>query len=180
VSNLANVFSQAERRVILVDTDLRRPSLHHLFNLSRNDGLTNLVANGGELNGHGTQVAENLALIASGPVPPRPADFLGSARTTQTLRRLRDQADIVLLDSPPVLSVADASILSTLTDGVILVVDPSQTKRRELRQAKEAIEAVGGRILGVVINRLRRRGSGYYYYQSRTYQYSAERGPGRA
>jgi capsular exopolysaccharide synthesis family protein len=119
-----------------------------------------------ELNGLGVQQTsqENLALIASGPMPPRPADLLGSSRMKELVGHLCEHADVVLIDSPPVLAVTDATILSTVTDGVILVVDPARSRRRDLRRAREAVEAVGGRILGVVINRLNRRGSTYYYY----------------
>jgi non-specific protein-tyrosine kinase len=165
-SNLANVFADAGCRVTLVDGDLRRPSLHRIFGIERQDGLTNMLAGGAELNGSGLKETSkpNLALIASGPVPPRPADLLGSARMKTLMTHLGEQADMILIDSPPLLAVTDAAVLSTVTDGVILVVDPARSKRRDLRRAREAIEAVGGRILGVVINRLDRASSSYYYY----------------
>jgi non-specific protein-tyrosine kinase len=166
VSNLANVFAEAGRRVTLVDADLRRPTLHRIFGIERQEGLTNALVGSWHLNGHWGQPTEqpNLTLIASGAIPPRPADLLGSERMRQVVQRLADRDELVLLDAPPVMAVTDAAIISTITDGVVLVVDPAKSKRRDLRRTREAIEAVGGKILGVVINRLDRRGSGYFYY----------------
>ncbi|HEX6507140.1 MAG TPA: polysaccharide biosynthesis tyrosine autokinase, partial [Chloroflexota bacterium] len=164
--NLAHVIAEAGRRVTLVDADLRRPSLHRMFGLKRSDGLTHMLVMEDGLNGHGSQSTElpNLKLIASGPTPPRPADLLASERLREVISHLAHESDMVLIDSPPILAVTDAAIISTATDGVVLVVDPAKSKRRDLVRAREAIEAVGGRILGVVINRLTKQGSGYYYY----------------
>jgi len=183
VSNLANVFAEAGSRVTLVDGDLRRPNLHRIFGLDRErGGLTSMLVGKQELNGLGVQQTsqDNLVLLSSGPLPPRPADLLGSSRMKELVGHLARQTDVVLIDSPPVLAVTDATILSTVADGVILVVDPSKSKRRDLRRAREAIEAVGGRILGVVINRLNRRGGStyYYYYYQHHYGYQDRYGYG--
>jgi capsular exopolysaccharide synthesis family protein len=165
-SNLANVFAEAGRRVTLVDADLRRPTLHRIFGVERQEGLTNALVGSQNFNGRWGQPTQqpNLTLIASGAVPPRPADLLGSERMKHIVMRLREHEDIVLLDAPPVIAVTDAAILSTITDGVVLVVDPSKSRRRDLRRTRDAIEAVGGKILGVVVNRLDRKASGYFYY----------------
>lgn len=165
-SNLANVFAQAGTHVSLVDGDLRRPSLHNIFAVKREEGLTNMLTAAGALNGHRPwqTVSPNLDVIASGPLPPRPADLLGSARMKDITAHLSAGSAMVIIDSPPVLAVTDAAILSTVADGVILVVDTARSKRRDLRRAREAIEGVGGRIVGIVINRLDKHGSGYYYH----------------
>jgi capsular exopolysaccharide synthesis family protein len=107
----------------------------------------------------------NLRIIVSGPIPPNPSDLLGSERMHHLMKHVSLDSDLVIVDSPPVLAVSDAAIMSTMSDGVVLVVDLDQTKKRDLRRARESIEAVGGRILGVVINRLSVSGTGYYYYQ---------------
>lgn len=180
--NLATVFAEAGSNVTLLDADLRRPSLHRVFSLPRVTGLTSLLVGTEELNGHTASRTEttNLGLVASGPLPPRPADLLGSTRMKEIVRHLDEEADLVVVDSPPVLAVTDAAILSTMADGVILVVDPGKTKRRELKRARESIEAVGGKVLGVVINRLSKHGSGYYYYYyQQYYSYGYEYGAGR-
>ncbi len=166
-ANLANVFAEDDKRVTLIDADLRRPSLHRIFQAERGEGLTNMLTSTEALNGHhGTKQGDrsNLELIASGPLPPRPATLLGSDRMRELTQHFANDAQILLIDSPPVLAVADAAILSTVADGVLMVVDPAKSKKRDLRRAREAIEAVGGRIIGIVINRLNKRGSSYYYY----------------
>jgi capsular exopolysaccharide synthesis family protein len=135
--------------------------------VGRGEGLTNMLVSDEDLNGHhGTTQTErpNLELIASGPLPPRPATLLGSSRMRDLAQHLGRESQVVIIDSPPVLAVTDAAIISTVFDGVILVVDPARSKKMDLRRAREAIEAVGGRILGVVINRLNKQGSSYYYY----------------
>ncbi len=164
-SNLAHVFAEGGSTVTLVDADLRRPSLHTMFGQPRGDGLTSLIT-AQDMNGHsmlGTDLP-NLKLVASGPIPPNAADILSSDRMHHVIDHLRTQSQFVFVDSPPVLSVADAAILATMVDGVVLVVDPHRTKRREIRAAREAIDAVGGKLLGVVLNRLRPRGAMYYHY----------------
>ncbi len=167
VSNLAQVYAESGVSVTVVDADLRRPSLHQIFSPSHESepGLTSIVASD-ELNGHGVLPTsiDNLRLVASGPLPVNPADLLASSAMQRTLTHLREDADLLLLDSPPILAVADATILASMVDGVVLVVDPHATRRQEIGQAREAIDAVGGKILGVVINRLRHRGAIYYHH----------------
>jgi len=174
-ANLAEVFAQSGLSVTLIDGDMRRPSLHKIFDIDgRRDGLTSLLV-GNQMNGSAPAATSqpNLRMIPSGPIPPNPADLLGSHRMQSLIRHFREQSDLVIVDTPPVLAVADAAILSTMVDGVILICDPNKTKRRDLRHAREAIEAVGGRILGLVVNRLHPRGGMYYYYGNYNYNYSS-------
>ncbi len=173
--NLAEVFAQSGLSVTLIDADMRRPSLHKIFDIDgRRDGLTSLLV-GNQMNGSAPAATSqpNLRMVPSGPIPPNPADLLGSHRMQSLIRHFREQSDLVIVDTPPVLAVADAAILSTMVDGVILVCDPNKTKRRDLRHAREAIEAVGGKILGVVVNRLHPRGGMYYYYGNYNYNYGS-------
>lgn len=169
-SNLALAFAEGGRSVILVDGDLRRPSMHHLFDTRAAHGLTQLILTL-QPNGHrpGHEVYRNLAVIPSGPLPPNPADILGSARMVDLVSDMRGKSDMVVIDAPPVLAASDAAILSTLVDGVILVVDLHKTKRREIKRAREAIEAVNGTILGIVVNRFRVRDRTYYYEYADSY-----------
>lgn len=128
-----------------------------------------------EMNGHLPRATEepNLTVIASGPLPPNPGDLVGSERMRGFLGDLRKQCEYVLLDSPPVLSVADAAVLSTMVDGVVLVIDLEKTKRRDLKRACEAINVVGGRLLGVIVNRVEKKAGYYYEY----YGYDTTYGP---
>ncbi len=173
--NLAEVFAQSGLSVTLIDADMRRPSLHKIFDIDgRRDGLTSMLV-GNQMNGSAPAATSqpNLRMVPSGPIPPNPADLLGSHRMQSLIRHFREQSDLVVIDTPPALAVADAAILSTMVDGVILVCDPNKTKRRDLRHAREAIEAVGGKILGLVVNRLNPRGGMYYYYGNYNYNYGS-------
>jgi len=179
-SNLARVFADGGYEVSLIDADLRRPSLHRIFQVESREGLTNMLLMGGNLNGHGVQQTDhpNLDLIVAGPIPPNPADLLSSQRMHQVLAHTSSRSRMTLIDAPPILPVTDAAILSTMADGVVLVVDPSHTKRRDLRRARESIEGVGGKIIGVVINKVSPKGAGYhYYYHQYGYRYTYGYGP---
>jgi succinoglycan biosynthesis transport protein ExoP len=173
-ANLAVVMAQAGLRTILVDGDLRKPSLHRLFGVSNDAGLTNGLIQQSALDGFVRRTGvENLRIITTGALPPNPAEVLGSERMRALKTQLESQTDVIILDSPPCLPLTDAAILARLVDGVILVVDCSRTRRELALRAKELIENVGGRILGVVLNRITPRGSGYYQYY---YQYYAPNG----
>jgi non-specific protein-tyrosine kinase len=126
VANLAVTMAQSGRRTILVDCDLRRPSLHTLFNLSSEPGLTNMVLDETEAPLQKTGV-ENLWLLASGPKPPNPADLLGTQKVDKVIEQLIAQADIVLFDAPPVIAVTDAAVLGAKVDGVLLVIQAGAT-----------------------------------------------------
>lgn len=171
-SNLAHTLAESGRRVVVVDADLRRPSIHTIFGLERSKaGLTSMLVSRDQLNGHG-QVQTRLPalqLIPSGPLPPNPVDLLQSERMRNVITHLTDEHDMVVIDTPPILSVADASIVATMADGVVLVVDPGQSTRREIRKSVETIQSVGGTLLGVVINKLSAHSSPQYYYYSQHY-----------
>jgi non-specific protein-tyrosine kinase len=153
-ANLAVVMAQADVKTVLVDCDLRRPSLHEIFHLRNASGLTNLFLAGdgqaGELPLQQTAVP-NLWLLPSGPLPPNPAELLGSSRMDTALTRLAERADVVILDSPPVAAVTDAAVLSTKVDGVLLVVGAGTVKRDVVRRAKSQLEAVNARVLGIAV-----------------------------
>jgi len=164
IANLAVTMAQAEQRVILVDCDLRRPTLHTLFDLPNETGLTSMILapEDAEIPLQDTGVA-GLSLLASGPLPPRPADVLGSRRMEAAIARLRSEADIVLFDTPPVVAVIDAAVLATKVDGVLLIFQASRTSRERARQARQILEKVKANIVGVVLNNAPvEQGYGYY------------------
>ncbi len=164
IANLAVTMAQAEQRVILVDCDLRRPTLHTLFELPNETGLTSMILaqEDAEIPLQDTGVA-GLSLLASGPLPPRPADVLGSRRMEAVIARLRTEADIVLFDTPPVVAVIDAAVLATKVDGVLLIFQASRTNRDRARQARQILEKVKANIVGVVLNNAPvEQGYGYY------------------
>ncbi len=152
VANLAVTFAQAEQRVVLVDCDLRRPALHTIFGLGNDLGVTSMMLVQGEPPPLQATSVPGLQLLASGPLPPRPSDILGSRRMADLIARLRADADIVLFDTPPVLAATDAAVLSTRVDGVLLVFAAGKTRREPARRAREALEKVKANIVGVVLN----------------------------
>jgi non-specific protein-tyrosine kinase len=155
-SNLAVVFAQAGRRVLLVDADLRKPGVHVIFDMPNTRGLTTMlrddsitvdsVANSTE--------QDNLMVLTTGPLPPNPAELLGSQRMQTVLGRLRQSADLVIFDSPPLLPVTDAAVLSSFLDGTLLVIDAAHGRRRLARMAMEALARADAKVLGAVLNRV--------------------------
>jgi len=169
LANLAVVMAQSGLRVVAVDADMRRPVLHKIFSLPNSHGLSDAIVQPNPPVGEHLQATEveNLWVLVSGPLPPDAAGLLGSERMGAIIEELKGQMDMVLLDSPPSLVVADAVILGTRVDGVLLVNDVGRTRRSEARQGAEEFRRVRANLLGVVLNRLSRRRGGYYhYYQS--------------
>jgi non-specific protein-tyrosine kinase len=152
LANLAVTFAQAGRRTILVDSDLRRPSLHGLFGTPNDRGLTTMLLQDDAPAPLAETPIEGLRLLPSGPVPPNPSELLASRRLEGAIERLKDDADLVLFDSPPALAVSDAAVLSRRVDGVVLVVSAGRTRREHAARARQVLERAGARLLGVVLN----------------------------
>ena len=152
LANLAVAFAQAGRRTILVDSDLRRPSLHTLLGSPNDRGLTTMLLQDDAPAPLIEMPVEGLRLLPSGPVPPNPSELLASRRLEQAIARLTDDADLVLFDSPPALAVSDAAVLSRRVDGVLLVVSAGRTRREHAARARQVLERAGARLLGVVLN----------------------------
>ena len=170
-ANLAAAMAQTGQRVILVDADLRRPTLHQMFGVGNNVGLTTaLLDTGSELSQHLQVTAlPNLALLTSGPLPPNPSELLSSSRMSTLLHEMSTQADAVILDSAPVLAVADAAILAHLSDGTLLVIDATRTRRGTAQRAAAQLQRTGAHVLGVVLNRVARSENAYdRYYGERS------------
>jgi capsular exopolysaccharide synthesis family protein len=154
LANLAVAMAQGGQRVILVDADLRHPSLHELFDAPNERGLVTLLDEQDALTSPPlVQVAEveHLQLLPSGPPPLDPAAQIGSARMDKVIAALQKQADVVLFDAPPVLTATDAAILGTKVDGVLLVVQARHTSRDHVQQAKERLEKAHVRVVGVAL-----------------------------
>jgi non-specific protein-tyrosine kinase len=163
-ANLAVTMAQGGKRTILVDCDLRRPTLHELFNLPAEPGLTNLLLEEGDQQLlHDTEV-EGLQLLTSGLLPPNPADLLGSLKIDQIIADLVSKADIVLFDAPPVIAVTDATVLGSKVDGVLLVIRAGKTRREHAARAKELLERANVRVIGAALTNAPKDSSlgGYY------------------
>jgi capsular exopolysaccharide synthesis family protein len=172
--NLAIVFAQTGKRVLLVDADLRKPGVHSLFNLPNQHGLTTLFRDENATIASVSQVTEldKLKVITSGALPPNPAELLGSKRWHAILERLKAEADLVIIDSPPLQAVTDPALLAAAVDGTVFVVHARKTRRGAIRQGFAALARSDGKILGVVMNRLKQREYDQYYYAYSSY-YSA-------
>jgi len=171
LANLGIAMAQAGRRVVMVDADLRRPSLHQLFGLPNKVGLTNLLVEDGIGNEESIQktAIPNLWLIPSGPLPPNPSELLSSKRFGIVLSKLGERADIVLLDSPPLLAVADPAILANQAGSTLLVISWGKTRTSALKRAVQTLRSAGVTPIGVVANKLRGKAAGDYYYAKHYY-----------
>jgi polysaccharide biosynthesis transport protein len=165
--NTAFILAQTGAHVLIIDCDLRRPRLHAHFNLPNSRGLTNCLS--GEVSDIDSLIqdceqASNLKVLTSGPMPPNPAELLGSDEMRRLLKTLRDKFTHVIVDSPPAISFTDASIISTFVDGVILVVHSGRSSRAVVRRAKQQLLDIGANIFGVVLNNVKIESKSNYYY----------------
>ncbi|MFD1707469.1 CpsD/CapB family tyrosine-protein kinase [Siminovitchia sediminis] len=166
-ANLAVVFAQQGKRVLLVDADLRKPTVHYTFGITNTFGLTNVLTRQMELkDAVKTSNEELLHILPSGPIPPNPSEQLSSKGMKEFLEAAKDAYDLVIFDTPPVLAVTDAQVLSNQCDGTVLVISSGKTETEAAAKTKELLEGANGRILGVVLNnkKFAKNNSYYYYY----------------
>ncbi len=167
-ANLAVAFAQAGWSVLLVDADLRKPGVHVVFDLPNSYGLTTILRSDDVDLDAIAQATEDarLRVLTTGPLPPNPAELLGSQRMRSVVDRLRERADLVIFDSPPVQAVTDASVMSSFLGGTVLVIHAAHSRRGTVRQAREALARADARVLGAVLNRVPKRALSAYpaYY----------------
>lgn len=168
-ANLAVAFARQGKKVLLVDSDLRRPTIESTFGMVNPIGLTNyLTEREISINDifYKTSI-ENLYVIPSGPIPPNPSELIGSKKMNNLIEALAEAFDLVIYDAPPLLSVTDAQILSTKTDGVIITVRANKTDKEAVKQAVRMIEHVNGKIIGTILNDVDNSENGYYGYYNK-------------
>ncbi|QSO51148.1 CpsD/CapB family tyrosine-protein kinase [Alicyclobacillus curvatus] len=166
VSNTAVVTAEAGKKVLLIDADMRKPQIHQRFQISNLRGLSTVLIREGAL---GDCIVpsdtEGLFLLPSGPIPPNPSELLASKRFAELIQECREQFDLIFIDSPPVLSVSDALILTRSSDGVVFVLDAQATNRKLAQKAVASLQQIQAKLLGVVLNRVKNEpGNSYYYY----------------
>ena len=183
-ANLAAVIAQGERKVVLMDTDMRRPTLHRHLQIANRRGLSDLFRDsikiGNVINSWGEPP---IAVITSGGLPPNPSELLASAKMETILKDLKNKSDLIIMDAPPCI-VADPVILSARVDGVLLVIEPGKTKIGAAQVVIEQLQRAGARIIGVVLNPISRRRSSYYtkyqhystYYSANSYHHASGNG----
>jgi capsular exopolysaccharide synthesis family protein len=164
-ANLAVVFAQQGKKVLLVDSDMRKPTAHYTFNMSNVYGLTSVLTKQITLiNAVEESQENNLFILTSGPIPPNPAELLSSKAMEQFFRDAEEFFDLIVFDTPPLLAVTDAQILANRCEGSILVVSSGKTENEQAVKAKEILDAAQSKLLGVVLNNKKIENSNYYYY----------------
>ena len=162
--NLALVLAQGESKVLLVDCDMRRPSVHKKFRISNTYGISDLLVGNKKMESVAHKYNDNLTIVPSGKIPPNPAEMLGSKAMTAFLEEMKKHFDYIVLDTPPLQAVADAQILSTKVDGSLIVVRAGVTKKDAVHNAVSIINKVNGNIIGTVLNAADNSKDKYYYY----------------
>lgn len=174
VANLATAMAQAGQSVIVLSCDLRKPQLHEAFGLANEVGFTSVML--GDVNAADALQPvpgyESLWVMASGPTPPNPSELLASPRAERLLDAMAARADIVLIDTPPLLPVTDAAVLAARADATLLVVSAGRSTRKQTRRAIEILERVDSKPTGIIVNRIPERGASFYYGYDYSYGYS--------
>jgi capsular exopolysaccharide synthesis family protein len=165
-SNLAGAFAAQGEKVLLVDTDMRKPSVHKVFRVQNHPGLTNLLTDRSlEIKDVVREsYAANLDFLTCGAIPPNPSELINSNRMSELIHKMEQEYDLVVFDNPPLLAVTDAQIMATKVDGTIVVVPQGEVKKTEVEEAAELLEKVNANVLGSVMNKVDRDSDTYYYY----------------
>lgn len=164
-ANLAVAYAHTDRKVLIIDADMRKPTLHQTFHLTNRWGLSNLMI--GQIDVQEAIQAshiDNLWCLTSGPIPPNPSEMLASNKMSSLLEELKKEFDHIIIDTPPVIAVPDAQIVSSKCDGVVIVIDYGKVKREVARKAKQLLERAQANLLGVVINNKKLNKDNEYYY----------------
>ena len=165
--NIALTFAESEKKVILVDCDLRRPEVHKNFRISNLIGISEVILGKTTFEESVQKYNDNIDILTSGKIPPNPAEMLASAAMSNLIEKLKKEYDIVILDTAPIKVVTDAQILSTKVDGTILVIRARRTKKEAVIEAKNLLDKVGANIIGTVLNGVENTSKKYnYYYES--------------
>lgn len=165
IANLAVSMAQTGKSVLLLDADMRNPTQHKLFGLDNAQGLSVALVQDQDYGYYIRETAvPGVKLLSAGPIPPNPAELVGSNRMKQLIKEFSRQYDVLLIDTPPIIAVTDASILAQQVDGVILVLASGEVNRDYAQRAKAQLDKVGAKILGAVLNKADLKAGEYYYY----------------
>ena len=172
--NVAETFAQSGKRTLIIDADLRKPRVHKVFKLSNAVGLTNVLTGQEKFEDVLQITGSHLQVLTSGPIPPNPAELLESKAMKQLLELLSQHFDVILIDTPPVGVVTDGAIVARMVDGTILTVASHKTQIDGAKRAKQLLEQVNARVIGVVMTMMPVSKKGYYGYQYYNYEEQVE------
>ena len=165
VANLAVSMAQAGKSVLILDADLRNSTQHKLFGLDNEEGLSVALVQDQDCPIFIKETAvPGVMVLTGGPIPPNPAELVGSKRMKRLIEEVSTQYDMILIDTPPIVAVTDAAILAQESDGVILVLAAGEVDKKYAQKAKDLLDKVGAKILGVVLNKVNMKTSEYYYF----------------
>ena len=162
--NLALSLAQSGNKVLLVDCDMRKPSIHKKFKISNISGTAELLLRKESFEDVANCYNENLTIITAGKIPPNPSEMLSSRAMTAFIKEMKKEFKYIILDTPPLQAVTDAQVLSTKADGVLLVVRAGSTKREMVFNSVDLIKKVQGKVIGTVLNGVENKKNNYYYY----------------
>ena len=164
VGNLALSLAHGDKKVLVIDCDLRKPSIHKKFKISNAVGLSDVIVGKKDLNSVLNKYNKNLFILTSGKIPPNPSEMLSSKTMTLLLEKLKETYDYIILDTPPVQAVTDAQVLSAKSDGTIIVVKAGKTKKDSVNSSLGLLKKVNANIIGTVLNSVDNSRNKYYYY----------------
>lgn len=162
--NLALALAQGGNKVLLIDCDMRKPSLHKKFKISNIAGLSDLLINKYVMEEVAFKFNDNLTVVTSGSIPPNPSEMLDSISMRNYIKEMREKFDYIVMDTPPIQAVTDAQILSAKADGTLLVVKAESTKKDAVINSINLIKKVNGTVIGTVLNGVDNKRNKYYYY----------------
>ena len=164
-ANLSCLFAQEGKKVLLIDADMRKPTVHYTFHITNTIGLSNILTKKVTVQEATKETyIENLSIITSGPIPPNPAELLSGKMMDEMLEGLKEQYDIIVFDAPPLLSVTDAQILANKSDGTVLVINAGSTDKDSALKAKELLQVSKAKVLGTILNNFKLEKDHYYYH----------------
>lgn len=162
-TNLAVTMAQTEKKVLIVDSDLRKPMVHKKFNISNITGLSNVLINEKKFDDAVQRQDVNLHILTAGTIPPNPSEILSSNRMKVFLDEVKERYDYIIIDSPPLMSVADAQVLAPIVEGILLVISSGETEIAVAKKSIELLKYIKANLLGVVLNKVKSNSKNYYY-----------------